>query len=336
MDRIWFGHTLWIACELDLRALRPPMVPFADPRPLALVHDRPSIVIGDGNPHRQNTERDVAMPSIPRCSYLLQLGKRYDGHLFPPKRFGAGSHTITPPPPASTSAQRALAMSLLLSFALWNLPYGEYGVYPFKVFATWLHEFCHGLVMMLTGAGFDYLELFPDTSGIAQAKRSAGVISRAIIASSGYMGASTCGALLLVLAVRPRWAKNVLIFLGVVLAATAFIWIRSTNDFGFTSTLLFSVACLVLGAFAGPTIQLNAATFLGVQSTLHCLLDIRVLFRPTLLINGVVVGQSDAHNMAQFSFGTPTFWSATWLVFSLLCFLIAFWARNHLTRANSL
>ena len=41
--------------------------------------------------------------------------------------------------------ERALVIALLASLVLWNLPFGGLVLYPFKLFATWLHELSHGL-----------------------------------------------------------------------------------------------------------------------------------------------------------------------------------------------
>ena len=39
---------------------------------------------------------------------------------------------------------RTLAIALLASLLLWNLPFGGVLLYPFKLLATWLHELSHG------------------------------------------------------------------------------------------------------------------------------------------------------------------------------------------------
>ena len=52
-------------------------------------------------------------------------------------------------------------------------------------------------------------------------------------------------------------------------------------------------------------------------------LDIRVLFRPQLVINGEVVGASDAHNMATATAGSHWLWASIWLAWSFVCFYVA-------------
>ena len=53
--------------------------------------------------------------------------------------------------------------------------------------------------------------------------------------------------------------------------------------------------------------------FVAAQSCVNAVLDIRVLFRAELVINGRIVGSSDAHNMASATFGTHWVWAGLWL-----------------------
>ena len=53
------------------------------------------------------------------------------------------------------------------------------------------------------------------------------------------------------------------------------------------------------------------------------MLDIRVLFRANLVVNGEVMQRSDAHNMAEATFGTAWLWAGVWLAWSFALFYIA-------------
>jgi hypothetical protein len=52
-------------------------------------------------------------------------------------------------------------------------------------------------------------------------------------------------------------------------------------------------------------------------------LDIRVLFRPQMVVDGRVVGVSDAHRMAEVSFGNHILWATVWMIISFVCFYLA-------------
>src|SRR5690606_38633538 len=103
---------------------------------------------------------------------------------------------------------RTLAIALLASLLLWNLPFGGILLYPFKLLATWLHELSHGIAMILTGAGFDHIVIYRDTSGLAYAYTSVGSLGTAIIAAAGYMGTPLWGAVLLVVTPTPQTARR--------------------------------------------------------------------------------------------------------------------------------
>jgi len=217
--------------------------------------------------------------------------------------------------------QRALVAALLASLLLWNLPLGGLVMYPFKLLATWIHELSHGLVMLVTGAGFSRLEIFRDTSGIAFAEHGVGSAARAAIASAGYMGASLCGGVLLVLGQSARGARRVLLGLAAALVLSLIFWVRNRFGVGAVAT---GAAALLLAAWLAPrTLALFLVNFVAAQACINAVLDIRVLFRPQLVINGAVVDASDAHNMAAHTFGSHTLWATVWLVFSFVCFYAA-------------
>ena len=221
----------------------------------------------------------------------------------------------------SASQQRALLLALLASLLLWNLPFGGLLLYPFKLLATWFHEMSHGLTMLVTGAGFEHLEIFRDTSGIAQAKRGVGPAARAAIASAGYLGTSLFGAVFLVVGQSKTGARSILAATGALMALSAILWIR--NDFGFGVALAGATISLGLAMFGGQKVAVLLVNFTAAQSCVNALLDIRVLFRTEMVINGEVVGNSDAHNMASASFGNHWFWASAWLVFSVVAFYVA-------------
>src|SRR5262249_42840455 len=95
------------------------------------------------------------------------------------------------------AADKLLVAARLVTLVLWNVPYGWIALYPFKLFATWLHESSHAVVMILTGAGLDRLEIFRDTSGLAYPARGVTAAGQAFISCAGYMGTAFFGALFL-------------------------------------------------------------------------------------------------------------------------------------------
>ena len=94
---------------------------------------------------------------------------------------------------ASQDQRQRIALLLgiaLASILLWQTHVGSLLLYPFTILATWFHEMGHGLMAMLTGRGFERLQIFADGSGVAQSMRPVdgyGVID-ALIAASGPLG----------------------------------------------------------------------------------------------------------------------------------------------------
>jgi hypothetical protein len=227
---------------------------------------------------------------------------------------------------------RTLAIALLASLILWNLPFAGYVVYPFKVLATWLHELSHGLAMIITGSGFDRMVIYRDTSGLAYAYTSVGSFGTAIIAAAGYMGTPLWGAVLLVVTPTAKAARTALIVMSVLLVGTTILVIApAPNGDRFGQYIVPAIgAAIALAAILLPDRwRVLIAHFIAAQSCVNALLDIRVLLRPSQVVDGKSTGNmSDAHNMAASTFGTTETWAVwtwaiIWLAWSLATLFIA-------------
>jgi len=224
---------------------------------------------------------------------------------------------------------RAVAIALLASLLLWNLPFGGVLLYPFKLLATWLHEMSHGLVMILTGNGLDRVLIYRDTSGLAHASDQAGPTALAFIAPAGYMGTSLWGALLLVITHNARSARAALLVLAGLLAITA-VFVIDTPDgdsFGLWAIVVMAIVVMVIAIVLPARWRIAVAHFIAAQSCINAVLDIRVLFRPEQIVNGIPT-ESDAHTMARATFGTVDhwalwLWAAIWLAWSLAVLYVA-------------
>jgi hypothetical protein len=226
---------------------------------------------------------------------------------------------------------RTLAIALLASLLLWNLPFGGVLLYPFKLLATWLHEMSHGIVMIVTGNGFDRMTIYRDTSGLAHPGGVAGPVALAFIASAGYMGTALWGALLLVVTPTARAARIAMLVFAAVLGISALLVVDAPDGDRFGQIAIGSMAVVVAAiALVVPARwRVALAHFIAAQSCVNALLDIRVLLRPNQVVNGMEnVARSDAHAMALTTFGTNErwavwFWAITWLVWSLVVLYVA-------------
>jgi hypothetical protein len=226
---------------------------------------------------------------------------------------------------------RTLAIALLASLLLWNVPFGGIALYPFKLLATWMHELSHGIAMLLTGAGFDHILIYRDTSGLAYARSTAGPIGAAVIAAAGYMGTPVWGGVLLVASYDARTARRALLVLAALLVGTALFVVAPTKTeggFGPWVTGAIGAVVLVCAVALPARMRLLVAHFIAAQACCNALLDIRVLMRPHQVVGGQVAGASDAHNMAWATFGTHAswavwFWAIVWLAWSLAVLFVA-------------
>lgn len=232
---------------------------------------------------------------------------------------------------------RTLAVALLASLLLWNLPFGGLLLYPFKLLATWIHELSHGLVMLITGTGFDRIVVYRDTSGLAYAATKAGPIAAPVIAAAGYMGTPLWGAALLVVTPNARAARIALLVIAAMLVGSAILVVGDPDEDMFGQLVVggMGVGCAVAALALRPRWRVATAHFLAAQGCVNALLDIRVLFRPLQVVNGFEAAASDAHTMAATTFGTTATWAVwTWAVIWMLWSLIVLYvALRYSTRA---
>ena len=181
-----------------------------------------------------------------------------------------------------------LVVIAIVTVVLWQVPLGRTLLFPFTLLGTWFHEMGHGIASMLLGARFEELVIFPDASGFAYSAWPADTpgIFHAITAAAGLLGPSLAGAALIV-ASRSRKATRAALFaLGVLLALSTLIWVRSLA--GWIVLPGFSVVILSIASLGKPRLQKFTIEFLGVQGAISIWRDLGYLFSD----GGVVDGRS--------------------------------------------
>ena len=203
----------------------------------------------------------------------------------------------------------ALGVAILL---LWRVPYAEFVVYPFRLFATFVHELAHGLAALATGGNFVHFFVQPDLSGTAW---SAGGM-RWVVASAGYVGCALAGNLLILLAARGVSSRGVLIVLGLVLGLLCLLFVR--NVFGVLCGALLSIALIAAGWGLRAALRDMLLLVLAVQLVLdgfNSLLDL-------LHLAGDASVHTDARTMAEMSGVPATLWALAWSALSLVMLLM--------------
>lgn len=227
--------------------------------------------------------------------------------------------------------QRTLAIALLASLLLWNLPLGGFVLYPFKLLATWLHEMSHGLVMTLTGPGFEYILVYRDTSGLAYASTKMVGWCVPFIAAAGYMGTPLWGAFLLRITPTAKRARIALAVLGTLMLVSSFTFVAVDDGgdaFGPWVVAIMGAALVAIAFLLPARWRRMFAHFVAAQACINALLDIRVLLRPSQVVGGSGAMTSDATSMAGSTFGTTAdwavwTWAGIWLAWSLAVLYVA-------------
>ncbi|RUT02550.1 peptidase M50 [Dulcicalothrix desertica PCC 7102] len=174
-----------------------------------------------------------------------------------------------------------LIAAAIATAVLWQIPGGDYILYPFTILATWFHEMAHGLTAALLGGNFEQLQIFSNGSGVATFSfpSSWDPIRRALVAAAGPMGPPIAGAGLIIASRSFKTASLSLKILGISLLISTLIWVRS--PFGFVLIPLLGVTILAVGLKASRWVQGFAVQFLGVQACISTYHQLDYLFSYT-------------------------------------------------------
>ena len=207
-----------------------------------------------------------------------------------------------------SASSRWLWMAAALSLAASLTPWGQVVLYPFKLFTTWVHECGHAAMTVLLGGSVQSITIQPDTSGLTSSRIPGSVLAAALVASSGYLGASIVGCVLLAATRVHRWAHRILYAIGLLMLLSLVVWMR--NVFSFAVVLAWGVALIVLARRGNGAAAQFLLGFLAIQVALNAVFDIRVLF----LIPG---SPSDAQSMARLFLLPAGLWASLWMCSSV-------------------
>ena len=202
----------------------------------------------------------------------------------------------------------SLWLALAITLGVRLTPWGSILLYPFTLFTTWAHECGHALMTAVVHGSVYSIAIRPDTSGLTHSVIPASRAAQALVASSGYLGASLVGCALLSASRQARRAPTILWTVGALMLVTILTWIR--NPFGIAVVLAWGVALMALARTAGGDASRFVLSLLAIQVALNAVYDIRVLF----LVTG---GHSDADTMARL-FALPAWiWASVWMLVSI-------------------
>ncbi|BAY50910.1 hypothetical protein NIES2134_115100 [Thermostichus vulcanus NIES-2134] len=193
-----------------------------------------------------------------------------------------------PPDPKSTrlglSANEKPPSALLLAIAalatiiLWQIPLGNYLLYPFTILATWFHEMGHGLTAILLGGYFRELVIYPSGSGFARygGEVFLGNLGHGLVAIGGPLGPAIAGSLFILSSRSHRATDLCLKALGMMIVVSLLLWVRSL--FGIVFMTLVGIATLLVAYRGNRWLKGIAIQFLGVQACISTFQQVDYLF----------------------------------------------------------
>jgi Peptidase M50B-like len=210
-----------------------------------------------------------------------------------------------------------LIAAAIATIVLWQLPVGNYILYPFTILATWFHEMSHGLMAQLLGGQFRKLEIFGNGSGVATYAMSLSLapIGPAIVAAAGPMGPPIAGSALILASRSFKAATLSLKILGGFLLLSTLIWVRSL--FGLIAIPLLGLIILGIALKAPRWMQGFAIQFLGVQACVSTYHQLDYLFS----YSAGPLGLSDTAQMQQRLLLPYWFWGGLMAIASLVILL---------------
>jgi hypothetical protein len=166
---------------------------------------------------------------------------------------------------ATGRAQRVLAISVLVTAALYAVPFGRTLAWPLVLVSTLAHELGHGLAAALLGGSFEALRLHADASGVALWRGGFGRFATATVAGAGLVGPAVAAFALLVLGRTTERSRYALGVLGAGLVLVALLLAR--NAFGLVFILILAATFLLI-AIRAPRFSQTALLLIAVQLAL--------------------------------------------------------------------
>ena len=242
---------------------------------------------------------------------------------------GIGQFDDSVAPSDTNRARWFLLAAVMVTGALYTLPYGRTVAYPLVLLSTYVHEVAHGVAALLVGGGFDALMIHPDGSGLASISGPGGRFAVAFVAGGGLVGPAVGGAALLMLAARPKLAR---VGLGMCAALSVLALIAVVrNIFGWGFVGMVAAGCGA-AAWRGTARMAQAVVaFLGVQLALSVFSRADYLFT-AVAVTGSGRHPSDVANIAEALWLPYWFWGGVCALLSVTALAAGAWAFLSLSR----
>jgi hypothetical protein len=218
----------------------------------------------------------------------------------------------------------------LIAVTLSHLPFVDVAIYPFKLFGTFVHEWCHAIVTIVTGGNVTKLQINTNLSG--ETFTSGGWLLP--IFSAGYVGTAVVGAVLLL--IPTRFAARVLVGVGalsMLMPLAGFIAVgTSFTSLTWLWTVVFGGVSLFVGLRAPARFAGLFKQFIAVELCLTAIDSLRDLAWITqnsghaqidTALGKCFYGQSAGTGSGTDALNAQCYFSAPAMVWTVLWFVIA-------------
>lgn len=213
-------------------------------------------------------------------------------------------------------------IKIILIFAIttviiWQIPFGNYILYPFTILGTWFHEMGHGLSALALGGSFHKLEIFADGSGVAYWSGAVfgANFGAAAVAFGGPIGPTIAGSILLIASKNERYTKTFLLILSLFMIFSVIIWIRTIV--GALIICLIAAIIMFIALKSGTLFSKYTLQFLAVQAFASLYQSTGYLFS-----SGGSIGNtnyySDTYHIQENLLLPYWFWAGLIILFSLI------------------
>lgn len=212
-------------------------------------------------------------------------------------------------PTAFRNDQRLLLGAGGLAVLALVMPVLSLVMLPVLYLNTHIHELCHALAAVATGGRVLEIAVLANGNGVTPIMGG----NLVLVASSGYIGATLVGALMILYGRTERGARTVLWTLAAALGLSLALWVRS-DWVGVMSGIGWALLCAFAAArFQGTGLRFTAQ-FLGM---VQCLASIRA-FNDLFAISLRAEMHSDAKIMEHATRLPSVIWASLWFVISVV------------------
>ncbi|MEN8928502.1 MAG: M50 family metallopeptidase [Flavobacteriales bacterium] len=215
---------------------------------------------------------------------------------------------------------------------VWRFYYGYYILYPFTILGTWFHEMGHGLMSIIVGGTFEYLEIFNNGSGLAHSSYYDSDfyfnknIALAMVTAAGLFGPPFVGSVLILMSKSFKKSKFILYILSISMLLSVAIWVRT--PVGVIVILSLGALFLFIAIKAKSIIIQLAVQLIGVIACVNTYRQIAYLYTEKVTVGGLEESFSDTGSIASRLGMTYSFWGTLILIVSFVMLVYSLYLRN--------